>query len=422
MVRRSAGSDVASTRGSRLPARRRRSPQVELASGLAPAPDGHPAASAANTGPVDPRTTGLATLAELLEDSLTGLGSVAALRRDLESLIEMFQPFGSRPALFLVDIDGFAEHNAGLGRERADRVLVAVGERLATTLPPGSAAYRSGGDEFAGLVPAISTVEAVEAAGRLREALSRPLPAGDREVAVTVSVAVVMLGQRRRADALFRDADVTMFRAKAEGGDRVDVYNWEVDSWSTTRKRDLARLEREVEELRQQNRVLAEALTLDLSTGLPNAIAFEADHEQVDSWRRRSGEPYSILRVRVDGLGSDPAFMGPDGVGALEQVALAVRDTVRRSDRAYLLGPGDLVVLLRSSATKEAVSAAERVRRGVAQRAVGYPGAPGKVLTVTVAAIEAGFRHSHTGDVLAEVERLLGDAVQAGGDRIVWPH
>jgi diguanylate cyclase (GGDEF)-like protein len=374
-----------------------------------------------SAGPV--ATTTVGTLAEFLQDPLTGLGSLLSLRRDLELVIDHYQPFGTRPALFLIDIDGFGRLNEVHGRANGDRILRATADRLRTFLPAGDSAYRTGGDEFVAVLRSTPMIEGVAVAGHLLDVLSRPVALDGVEVGLTVSVAVVMLGHRHRVDALLRDADVTMYRAKAEGGHRVDLYNWEVDSWATTRRRDVERLERDVEALRQQNRLLTEALTLDLYTGLPNGIAFEADHHQVEAWRRRSGDPYSILRVHVDGTSEGSgAFNGPGGAEAIRTVAHSVRDTIRQSDRAYMLGGGDLVVLLRGAVLKQAVAAADRVLSGVRRTQVAHPGGTSRYVSVTVAAIEAGFRHHTTDDILREVEGLLRHAVEAGGDRITWPH
>src|SRR6185437_6192884 len=138
-------------------------------------------------------------------------------------------------------------------------------------VPGEDATYRTGGDEFVALLDSIQMIDCVGAAQRLQAELSQPVQAGPSTIPVTVSVAVVMLGHRHRVDELLRDADVTMYRAKTEGGNRVDLYNWDLDSWSTARKKETERLEREVEDLRRKNRFLSEALTTDLVTGMPNA-------------------------------------------------------------------------------------------------------------------------------------------------------
>lgn len=386
----------------------------------------------ASVGPVDPgvargevarSVSPMGTLEDFLRDDLTQLGSLLALRHDLELLLEQYQPFGSRPGLLLIDVDGFAHINAQYGRPVGDQVLVTTAARLRSLMLHGGAAYRTGGDEFAARLDTAPMIDAVAEAKAIQGALSQPVEMDGSAVPVSVSVALVMLGYRHRVDALLRDADVTMYRAKAEGGNRVDLYNWEIDSWSTARKRAAEGLEEEVEELRRQNRMLAEALTVDLESGVPNALAFEADHLQADAWRRRSGEPYALLRASVDGVYEQMAyFRSPDGAAALTSVAHAIRDTVRASDRAYVMDRGEFAVLLRGSVMRQAVTAAQRVRAAVDRLALEHPAGGGRHISVTVAAIEAGYRHSAPSEVVAEVDALLQRTLESGGGGIVWPH
>ena len=367
-------------------------------------------------------SSSLGTVQDFLGDPLTQLGGLLALRRHLEGVIDRFQPFGLRPALLLVDVDGFKRLNATYGRAVGDQILVLLAARLRNLVAGDEAAYRTGGDEFVALLDAIEMVDGVGAAQRLQAELSRPVEVGSVTVPVTVSVAVVMLGYRHRVDELLRDADVTMYRAKTEGGNRVDLYNWELDSWSTARKKETERLQREVEDLRRKNKFLGEALTTDLVTGMPNALAFDSDLAQVEAWRERSGEPYSVLRIRVDGLyEAAHEFRSTVGADGLTAVAHSVRNTVRASDRAYVLDRGELAVLLKGSTLKEAVLTSERVRLAIQNLARVHPADGSRMVTVSIAAIEAGYRHPSSADVLAEVETLLDRAVAQGGDRVVWP-
>lgn len=361
-------------------------------------------------------------LTQLLLDERTGLGSLLALRHHLEQIIDASDPFGPRPTLMLVDVDRFRQINSTHGRAAGDQVIEATAARLRALVPGGSGAYRTGGDEFVALLDSISTIDAVAWAGGMQQALSEPVELDGFSIRVTVSVAVVMLGHRRRVDGLLRDADVTMYRAKAEGGNRVDVYNWEVDSWSTARKRDTERLAREVDELRMRNRALTEAITIDPVMGMPNSMAFDADHLQLHARWKRSGDPYSVLRARVDGLDDlRDALRSPEGAKSLMAIAHAIRDTVRQSDRAYLLEDGEFAVLLQGAALQHAIAAAQRLRSRIDKLGVENPGDPSSRLTVTIAALEAGFRHSDMKDVLVEVNDLLHRA--AGGEpaSILWP-
>lgn len=371
--------------------------------------------------PTTAAPSSLATVQDFLDDPLTGLGGLLALRRHLEMVIDRFQPFGLRPALLLIDVDGFKRLNATYGREVGDQILLATATRL-RGLVSGDAAYRTGGDEFVALLDAIEMVDGVGAAQRLQAELSRPVGIGPRQIPLTVSVAVVMLGHRHRVDELLRDADVTMYRAKTEGGNRVDLYNWELDSWATARKKETERLQREVEDLRRKNKILGEAITTELATAMPNALAFDSDHARGAAWRERSSEPYSVLRIRVDDVyEAAHAFRSSAGSDGLTAVAHVVRDTVSPSGRAYVVDRGELAVLLRGSVLEQAVLTSERIRLAIQKRAVAHPADPARKLTVSIAAIEAGYRHSSPADVMAEVEALLEKAVVEGGDRAVWP-
>jgi diguanylate cyclase (GGDEF)-like protein len=359
---------------------------------------------------------------ELLRDDLTELGSLFTLREHLERIVDQYPPFGPRPALLFVDLDGFAQINSMFGRSTGDQVLVVIASRLRRLAPSDSAVYRTGGDEFAILLDPTAMIDAVAWGGEIQSDINQPIEIDGSRLRMSACVAVVMLGHRDRVDGLLRDADVTMYRAKAEGRRRVDVYNWELDSWATARKRDAERLVREVDELRLQNRLLTEAMTLDPVSGMPNALAFEADHHQLHARRNRSSEPYAVMRARIDDF--EPThehFRSPAGAKVLMSVAHAIRDTVRQSDRAYVLDEGDFAVLLQGSDINQAIVAAQRVRARVGNLALEHPADSSRPLTVSVAIIEAGFRHSDTKDVLVELNDLLLTALSTGNGTIQWP-
>ncbi len=378
-----------------------------------------------------PAVVGVSTLAvptrldvhdALLRDELTDLGSLFALRDRLEGLVNQYPPFGPRPALLLVDLDGFGRINQDYGEAMGDQVLAASAARLRWAAGEAASIYRSAGDEFVAILEPATSIEAVDRAGQIQKVLSQPVEVDGYSVAVTASIAVVMLGHRRRADGLLRDADVTMYRAKAEGGDRVDVYNWEIDSWSTARRRDLERLSNEVEELRLQNRVFAEAMTIDTVTGLHNALAFDADQLQIHARWKRSSEPYSVLRARIDDLEDLRRHSGlDDRTTAMVAVAEAIRETIRQTDRGYLLGEGGVAVLLAGWRMQQAIRAGERVRTSVEKLELGHPGDSSRHVTVTVAATEAGFRHTDMKDVMIELEDVLRAALGSGRSRVIWP-
>jgi diguanylate cyclase (GGDEF)-like protein len=359
----------------------------------------------------------------LLTDALTGLGNRFDMKDRLDREVAGAPPAGPRAALLLADLDKFRLINDAHGPVVGDAVLKVISARVSDQLSPGGTAYRSGGDEFAVVVDRTTPEDAVALAGGLLRSITSPVQAAGVSVRVTGSIGVVMLGQRNRSDALLRDADLTMHRAKAEGGNRVDIYSGELDYWALSRKRELDGLAREVEALRLENQALTEAVMVDPRSGLPNAAAFDADHVQAHARRSRSEERYAVLLADIDGFRvyNDHA-RAASANQTLRAVAQTIKANVRQGDRAYRYGWQEFMVLLPGADLREAVVAGERIRSTVAALAIEHPTNPSGILTVTVGVIEAGFRHQTTKDVVVEVTDLLLKGKQAGRNRIVWPH
>ena len=375
---------------------------------------------AISQGDEEPRPTDEAAL---LTDDLTGLGNRFGMKDRLDREVAGTLLSGPRAALLLLDLDEFRDINEGHGPNVGDAVLKVIGGRLVDQLSPHETVYRSGGDEFGVLVDRTTPEEAVAFAGALLRSITAPMDAAGVSVRVTASIGVVMLGHRDRSDAVLRDADLAMHRAKTEGGNRVDIYSGELDYWALLRKRELDGLAREVEELRLEKQALTEAIMVDPGCGLPNAAAFDADHLQAHARRIRSEERYAILLVDIDGFRAynehAPAAIANQ---TLRFVAQTIKANVRQGDRAYRYGWQEFMVLLPGADLRDAVVAAERIRSKVASLDIEHPTNPSGLLTVTIGVIEAGFRHQTAKDVVVEVTDLLLQGKQAGRNRIVWPH
>jgi diguanylate cyclase (GGDEF)-like protein len=359
----------------------------------------------------------------LLTDDLSGLGNRFAMKDRLDRLVAGALPFGPRPALLVLDLDDFRQTNDAHGRAVGDAVLKLVTSRLVDQLSPHETAYRIGGDEFGVVVDRTTPEEVVAWAGILLSSTATPMDVGGVSVRLTASIGIVMLGQRDRCDAVLRDADLTVHRAKAEGGNRVDIYSGELDYWALSRKRELDALAKEIDELRLENQALTEAIMIDPRTGLPNAAAFDADHHQAHARRLRSEERYAVLLADIDGF-RDYTDHAPSALADqnLRVVAQTIKANVRQGDRAYRYGWQEFMVLLPGADLRDAVVAAERIRSKVASLGIEHPNNPSGLLTVTVGVIEAGFRHHTTKEVMVEVADLLLKGKMAGRNRIVWPH
>ncbi len=156
-------------------------------------------------------------------DALTGLPNRARLVDRLELALSRWVGAGrdtTAVGLLFIDLDGFKAVNDGLGHHAGDELLVAVGARLLGTLRTVDTVARLGGDEFAVLVEAPDDARIADLADRLVRELRVPfeLSAGPVSVHGSVGVAIAVPGDV--ASELLRRADMAMYRAKQDGGDR----------------------------------------------------------------------------------------------------------------------------------------------------------------------------------------------------------
>ncbi len=157
-------------------------------------------------------------------DTLTQLPNRRVWREGLERIVLQAQN-GAPLCLAFIDLDHFKRINDELGHLAGDEVLKAVATVIRHSLLSGFAAGRLGGEEFAVILPGVPLRQAGDYAELLRraiEALRVELPGGPR--AITTSVGVVQWQPSMQTTADFmRAADAELFRAKADGRNRVCV-------------------------------------------------------------------------------------------------------------------------------------------------------------------------------------------------------
>ena len=161
-------------------------------------------------------------------DPLTGLSN----RRDFDALkIEEFQRAlrnGQPLSLLICDIDYFKAFNDHFGHAAGDQCLRAVARAMNGAIArSGDALARIGGEEFAVLLPATTTAAARQVAERLRVAvvdLRIPHAGSQFGPWVTISIGVAQLepGHTHHFEALFDAADQALYRAKANGRNRIE--------------------------------------------------------------------------------------------------------------------------------------------------------------------------------------------------------
>ncbi|MCG6539298.1 GGDEF domain-containing protein [Pseudomonas sp. KSR10] len=181
---------------------------------------------------VEERTIELSAANVLLEelsrsDPLTGLAN----RRHFDEIKEVeFRRalrLGQPLAVLMCDVDHFKRYNDAHGHASGDRCLQIVSETLTNTFGrAGELVARLGGEEFVVLLPGSDRDSARRAAERLQQRLAeRALPHGDSPVSsqVTLSIGVAALDAETmdHFDLLLHSADEALYRAKAQGRDRV---------------------------------------------------------------------------------------------------------------------------------------------------------------------------------------------------------
>ena len=154
-------------------------------------------------------------------DPLTGLHNRRALSLQLEHEHSRSRRSRTPLSLLFVDVDNLKRINDRDGHAAGDRALRAVGNALAATLRSSDIGGRWGGDEFVVIAPNTTRAAAVRLAERLRLELVR------EAVRTTTSIGVATFDPARHpadySDALLRDADAALQRAKAGGRNQVAV-------------------------------------------------------------------------------------------------------------------------------------------------------------------------------------------------------
>jgi diguanylate cyclase (GGDEF)-like protein/PAS domain S-box-containing protein len=160
-------------------------------------------------------------------DPLTGLATRDVLLDRLAIALISAHGSAGTVALLFVDLDRFKQVNDRYGHAAGDALLVEVSKAIVDAVRPGDMVARHGGDEFVVLLEAVKGVrEARAVAERVRAALRRPFLVGAGVVVEPgASVGLAVADGSASAEAMLRDADAALYRAKANGRDRVEVFD-----------------------------------------------------------------------------------------------------------------------------------------------------------------------------------------------------
>jgi diguanylate cyclase (GGDEF)-like protein len=161
-------------------------------------------------------------------DTLTGLPNRTLIRDRVEQMFARSTRNQRPVAALFVDLDNFKNINDTLGTAVGDELLRAVAARLEVVVRHADALGRLGGDEFVVISDELSLATAPELiAERLLDALRYPFKLGaDEQTRLTVTASIgIATGARASAEELLRDADIAMYRAKWDGGNRYAMFD-----------------------------------------------------------------------------------------------------------------------------------------------------------------------------------------------------
>ncbi|WP_298368701.1 GGDEF and EAL domain-containing protein [Azospirillum sp.] len=167
-------------------------------------------------------------LFDAFHDAMTGLPNRTLLLDRIGQALDRNRRAGARQfAAILIDLDRFKAINDALGSATGDRLLKIIAKRLDNSRRVGDTLARLSADEFAVLLDEIDDVgDALGAAERMAQAISRPVTLEGHDVVLTASIGVALSATGYdRAEDMLRDASLAMYRAKTGGRARIDVFD-----------------------------------------------------------------------------------------------------------------------------------------------------------------------------------------------------
>ena len=164
-------------------------------------------------------------------DVLTGLPNRRLLMDRIAHLLAAAPRDHKISALMFIDLDHFKHINDARGHATGDALLRLAGERLAQLMRKADTVARIGGDEFVVLLAHLAADlhgaahAAAQVAEKIRTAIARDFEIGGQSYHCSASIGVTLLPKaQQQAHDLLREADIAMYRAKAEGRNGIAFF------------------------------------------------------------------------------------------------------------------------------------------------------------------------------------------------------
>lgn len=165
-----------------------------------------------------------------LNDSLTGLPNRASFADRLDHEIDLASETGGKMVLIGIDLNRFKDVNDLRGHGVGDMMLQVLGARLADLIRDGEFVARTGGDEFAAIQRFVDQSSLEDFLNRLEQALFMPIHGGDFDIVPGASFGVAFYPENATSrEILINNADLAMYRAKADPQHHVCYYDQSMD-------------------------------------------------------------------------------------------------------------------------------------------------------------------------------------------------
>ena len=171
-------------------------------------------------------------------DPMTGLLNRTKFTEQLNSCVARLERYGTPFSVMFLDLDQFKSVNDSRGHMVGDRLLTLVARRIQALVRETDLPARLGGDEFAIILPNDCNVESVgQLATRLIEEIKRPYNLDEDQVGIGISIGIAMAPMNgTRPDQILRNADLALYRAKADGRSVYRFFESQMDSEARERR------------------------------------------------------------------------------------------------------------------------------------------------------------------------------------------
>jgi diguanylate cyclase (GGDEF)-like protein/PAS domain S-box-containing protein len=189
-------------------------------------------------------------LHDAVHDNLTGLPNRELFLDRLEAVLGLAKADTAiKPTVMVIDLDRFKQVNDSVGMALADSILLTLSRRLGRLIKPHDTLARISGDQFGLLVLSERESTRITAlAETVRRTVRAPITFNDREIFLTGSVGLALGdSEPQSAEERLKDAELAMYHAKRNGGDRIDVYKPAMRARKTDRLTIASDLRRAIE-------------------------------------------------------------------------------------------------------------------------------------------------------------------------------